>query len=184
MREKEYEYEIAGGDDKKITAFFHALDKEVFPKIDQEKYLEACNKGNIEYPAELLGMFHQAFVSVYGNNPITQADAEWIICPAVLRSKATGQILIGLVELDLSSSGEHWGTNFLTPYAMYNPDEDRIGIIPKYMHEVFGSYDYYYTPDIPGDIHVNWEHCPQNVREMIDDVRACVPEQNGGLELT
>ena len=114
MREKEYEYEIAGGDDEKITAFFHALDTEVFPKIDFEKYLEACNKHNTEYPSELLGMFHQAFVSVYGNNPITQADTEWIICPAVLRSKATGQILIGLVELDLSSSGEHWGTNFLS----------------------------------------------------------------------
>lgn len=184
MTEKEYEYEIACGDDEKIAVFLHALDTDVFPGIDFEKYRISCDQRRMEYPSELLNAFHQAFTSAYGSNPITESDAEWIVAPALLCSRKTGNILVGLVELDLSSSGEHWGTNFLTPFGMYNPDEDRTGKLPNYMREVFGQYDYYYTPDIPGDIHVDWSKCPDEVRNVIEACRNTAPEQTGDMKLT
>ena len=154
-------------DDKNIAAFLHVLDTEVFPKIDYEKYLHACQTHDLEYPTELLKMFHEAFVQIYGDDLLTGRDAEWIILPAVLQSEKTGDILVGLVELDLSSSGEHWGTNFLTPYGMFSFEEDRVGRLPKYMKENFIPYDYYYTPEILGDIHTDKNNAPDEIKTML-----------------
>lgn len=154
-------------DDQNIAAFLHVLDTEVFPKIDYEKYLHACHNHDLEYPTELLKMFHEAFVQIYGDDLLTERDAEWIILPAVLQSEKTGDILVGLVELDLSSSGEHWSTNFLTPYGMFSFEEDRVGRLPKYMKENFIPYDYYYTPEILGDIHTDKNNAPDEIKTML-----------------
>jgi hypothetical protein len=72
------------------------------------------------------------------------------------------------LELDLTSSGEHYETNFLTGYGILpqsNPDlPDHIR---AYIRNTFIPYDYGYTVAIPDDIHVNKSSLPETVREML-----------------
>lgn len=155
-------------DEKNISAFLHILDAKVLPKIDYEKYRTSCQNHELDYPSEILRMFHEAFVQVYGDGVITEDDAEDILLPAVIQAHKTGDILIGLVQLDLWSSGEHWGTDFLTPVGLVDPREDSAGEMSQYLRNVVIPYDYYYTPEVEGDIHVDKYDAPDAIKTMLD----------------
>ena len=50
---------------------------------------------------------------------------------------------------------------------MFSFEEDRVGRLPKYMKENFIPYDYYYTPEILGDIHTDKNNAPDEIKTML-----------------
>jgi hypothetical protein len=75
----------------------------------------APNSAENGYAKEILKQMHDAFVEVYGTDYLDNGDYEFVELPAVIKGRNTGHISLGIVTLDLESSGEHWGTFFLTP---------------------------------------------------------------------
>lgn len=51
---------------------------------------------------------------------------EFIELPVIIRGRNTGYIRLGIVSLDLQSSGEHWGTYFLIPQGVIDPGAEKF----------------------------------------------------------
>lgn len=64
----------------------------------------------------------------------------------VIRGHNTGHISLGTVSLDLESSGEHWGTFFLTPLGVIDQNEGKkTPAQAKYLSTVYIPYDHWYN---------------------------------------
>lgn len=63
----------------------------------------------------VLNALHQGILEVYGTDYFEQNSVEdgYILILGVLKSKEKGNLCIALLELDMSSSGEHWGDGLL-----------------------------------------------------------------------
>lgn len=55
---------------------------------------------------------HETFISAYGCNYLERDEYEFVELPAVIRGRNEGYVTLGIVTVDLHSSGEHWGTFF------------------------------------------------------------------------
>lgn len=84
--------------------------------VDFKKLDRSCNAGDNAYAKEILKQMHDQFVEVYHTDEL-DFDPEFVDVPAVIRGRNTGHIGLGAVTLDLQSSGEHYGTWFLPPWA-------------------------------------------------------------------
>ena len=127
---------------------------------------------NTSYAAEKLLAMHQAFEEVYGEGYVDESYG-MIMVPAVVRGRESGIQALALVTLDLESSGEHWGTTFLTPggplvqgHAELTEEQKRA------IREYYIPYDYWYTPLVERDHHVNFTDMP----ETVADIRRLVDE--------
>lgn len=123
---------------------------------------------------ELLKLFHNEFCKAFDTecvDDLIDSGEDFIHLPAVIKSRETGDICIGFVEVDIDSSGEHWGTNFLFDrgFVSHNDTLDRNPMVPQ--RQAFGVYDYWYTPDYYGDIHSDKSTAPKDVREMLEYAR-------------
>ena len=67
----------------------------------------SCMSPNKSYAGEVLKEMHGAFVKTYGTDYLDNGSYEFVSIPAVIRSRCTGKLCLGIVTLDLSSSGEH-----------------------------------------------------------------------------
>lgn len=159
----------------------------ILQEVDYEKLDQSCNGENPEYAKEVLGQMHEAFISVYGCNYLERGEYEFVELPAVIRGRNEGHVTLGIVTVDLHSSGEHWGTFFLTPEGVLDqgekslPESDR-----NYLRENFAPYDYWYTPIVEGDIHVDFENVPESVQCLLQPYRqgqAEQPEDSMGMNL-
>ncbi len=138
----------------------------------------SCNSQNTEYAKEVLQKLHQAFVDTYGSDCIRSVADNYLEVPAVIQGSRTGEIALGLVMLDLSSSGEHWGTAFITKHGiMESGSEGFSKSAAKYLNEHFTPYNYWYTPEIPGDIHVDFENLPGKVQTLLSACTGFTPTQ-------
>ena len=128
----------------------------------------SCMSPNKSYAGEVLKEMHSAFVETYGTDYLDNGSYEFVSIPAVIRSRCTGKLCLGIVTLDLSSSGEHWGTDFLTPYGVVSQgDPDTNADIQQYICDNFIPYDYWYTADVERDIHVGFDEMPEDVQSLI-----------------
>ena len=103
----------------------------------------SCMSPNKSYAGDVLKEMHEAFVKTYGTDYLEEGEYEFVNIPAVIRSRNTGKLCLGIVTLDLESSGEHWGTDFLTPYGVVsqgNPNANKD--LQKYIRDNFIPYDY------------------------------------------
>ena len=152
-------------------AFLQAVEREVLPGFHWSGLRLAYQHHDREPVTQLLKKLHNAYQSVYGTDSLDESY-DFVTVPAAIRVNASGEIYAGLVQLDLSSSGEHWDTLFITPIgAFWQTDESRNRQQKDYINSLI-PYEYYFTPDIPGDIHVNKENMPYDVRDMLE---ACAP---------
>ena len=85
--------------------------------------------------------------------------------PAVIRGQ-NGKMCLGIVCLDLSSSGEHWGTTFFTPYGILEQGNQMSAVEQKFIRQ-FSPYSYWYSPEIEGDIHVDFDETPDDVAGIL-----------------
>mgnify|MGYP003254028143 FL=1 len=87
---------------------------EILEKTDFKLLNMSCNSENTSYAAEKLFAMHQAFEEVYGEGYVEEGYG-MVMMPAVIRGRESGIHALAVVTLDLESSGEHWGTTFLSP---------------------------------------------------------------------
>lgn len=132
------------------------------------RLITSLQSPNMSYAGELLRKMHNAFEKTYGKDCLTDKDYEFINIPAVIRSRNTGKMCLGVVTLDLESSGEHWGTDFITPFGVVSQgDPNMSNEIHEYLCKNFIPYDYWYTADVERDCHVDFNDVPDDVAKLI-----------------
>lgn len=157
--------------EKKEQEFIDKIN-EILGKTDFLLLNMSCNSENTSYAAEKLLAMHQVFEEVYGEGYVEEKYG-MVTMPAVVRGRESGIHALALVTLDLESSGEHWGTTFLSPggplvqgHAELTEEQKRA------IREHYIPYDYWYTPLVERDHHVNFTDMPESVadiRRMVDE---------------
>ncbi len=146
----------------------------MLPTVDFAKLDRSCNTKNDGYAKEILKQMHDLFVEVYHTDNL-DSGYEFVDVPAVIRGRNTGHIGLGIATLDLQSSGEHYGASFLTPRGIIDHGFEKMKPADsKYLSDVYIPYDYWYTVYIERDHHVDFDHVPEKVAQMIE---YCSPDQ-------
>ena len=153
-----------------LVKYIEKINGEILQDIDYDRLDLSCNSTDTAYAVETLKNLHKAFVEVYGTDDL-DSELEFVNIPAVLRGRTTQHLAIGLVTLDLSSSGEHYGSYFFTPRGVLDDGDPEI--TPRnleYINTNFMPYDYWYTTYIEQDHHVDFEQVPAPVADILDQV--------------
>ena len=140
-------------------------------EVDFKKVVESYKTPEFAEAKELLKMMHEEFCEAFGTNDVDElieGDDVFIHLPAVMRSRETGELCVGLVYVDTSSSGEHWGTAFAFSNGFIDQNEEDKNNPMVEERKAFGIYDYWYTPDYDGDIHTNRDYAPDEVKAILD----------------
>lgn len=139
--------------------------------VDFDKVVESYKTPEFTEAKEFLKMMHQDFCDSFGTDNVEEligGDDVFIHLPAVMKSRETGELCVGLVYVDTESSGEHWGTAFVFNNGFVDQsDMDRNNPMVE-QRQAFGAYDYWYTPDYDGDIHTNRDYAPDEVKAILD----------------
>ncbi len=145
--------------------YIDKVNKEVIPCIEWVGMKNAYKNGNMDVPTDLLGLLYEKYLEVYGTDPIDESVG-MVTVPGVVQA-ADGSIYPALLDIDAYSSGEHWGTNFFTPRGVFSDQTKNMET--REMVEKLTPYKYWYIPTIEGDIHVDWDSCPEEVLVMFDN---------------
>lgn len=140
-------------------------------EVDFKKVVESYKTPEFAEAKELLKMMHEEFCEAFGTNDVDElieGDDVFIHLPAVMRSRETGELCVGLVYVDTSSSGEHWGTAFAFSNGFIDQNEEDNNNPMVEERKAFGIYDYWYTPNYDGDIHTNRDYAPDEVKAILD----------------
>lgn len=140
-------------------------------EVDFKKVVESYKTPEFAEAKELLKMLHEEFCEAFGTSDVDELiDGEdvFIHLPAVMRSRETGELCVGLVYVDTESSGEHWGTAFAFSNGFVNQEDKDINNPMVEERKAFGVYDYWYTPDYDGDIHSDRNYAPDEVKAILD----------------
>lgn len=149
---------------------------EILPIVYFVKLDQSCNSEDTTYAGEVLKLLHDSLVEIYGTEYLDDSN-EFVELPAVIRGRNTGYIGLGIVSLDLQSSGEHWGTFFLTPKGVIDHGAENVTTdCVQYLKNNYVPYDYWYTATLDRDYHVNFENIPERVSELLN---ACHSDQPG-----
>lgn len=141
--------------------------------VDFTRLDRSCNSKGDAYAREILKQMHDLFTEVYRTDSLDY-EYEFVDVPAVIRGRNTGHICLGAVTLDLQSSGEHNGTWFFTPKGVIDQGFEKMRPEDElYLKAVYIPYDYWYTVYIQRDHHVDFDHVPEKVADMLN---ACYPE--------
>ncbi|WP_097015333.1 hypothetical protein [Anaerocolumna aminovalerica] len=144
------------------------------PNVDFDKLDKSCNSVEDGYAKEILKLMHDIFVEVYGTDYL-DSIYEFVELPAVIQGRNTGHIGLGIVTLDLESSGEHWGTFFLTPRGVIDQGmENMPAADSRYLSQTYMPYDYWYTISLERDHHVDFDNVPEKIADMLN---GCYPDQ-------
>ena len=164
---------------EKLNArFYDALNKDILPLVDWDVLGSAYEKRDMSYIKDILQKMHDAFVQIYGTDMLTR-DMGFVSVPGILRG-GNSTICLALLDIDTMSSGEHWGTTYLTPNGIYQPEQKCHPLAEKYAREMT-PYDYWYTMGFLTDHHVDFDNCPKDIINMIAEVVEDCPQQNGGI---
>jgi hypothetical protein len=146
------------------------LNENILPVIDYGK-LHTSYGTDMVYAKGVLNVLHEAMVKIYGGERLDcdYLDDGYVVVPGVVRGRESGNVCLALLDLDLSSSGEHWGTDFLCKYGVVTHSKDSPA--GKAMSNHIGVYDYCYTAKIPGDIHVSHAKLPKELQAILHDFR-------------
>ena len=169
---------IAEQYERKAKTFLEVLNKDILANVDWDALGESYQSNDFDYSKEVLLKMHNAFVECYGTDELN-SDMDFITVPAVLLGKDS-QICLALLDIDTSSSGEHWGTAFLTPHGIYQQGEECHHKAQEYASDMC-PYKYWYTVYFSEDIHVDQSSCPQEIYDMIDEVRCRNMSQSDGI---
>ena len=154
-------------------------------EVDFKKVVESYKTHDYTEAKELLKMMHEEFSDAFGTTDVDElieGDDVFIHLPAVMKSRETGELCVGIVYVDTASSGEHWGTAFAFSNGFIDQNEKDQNNPMVEERKAFGIYDYWYTPDYDGDIHSNREYAPDEVKALIDYARGEI-EQTQGMNM-
>ena len=167
------EGEKADMDCEPMNLYVDYINANVLPKIDYERLQADYGTEEKAYAKSVLNALHQGIRAVYGTETFGRETAGgYVLLPGVVQSKATGEVCIALLELDLQSSGEHCGTDFLIRYGCINQNEPEMpDQVREFLRDTYGAYDYGYTAVLSDDIHVDKSRLPQAMREVLEDFK-------------
>lgn len=103
----------------KTSIYVDYLNQKVLPTIDYDRLQASYGTQVKDYAKSVLHLLYKAMVQCYGTDCLTEGVTDYVMVPGVVQSKEKRNLCIALLELDLTSSGEHYETNFLTGYASY-----------------------------------------------------------------
>lgn len=136
---------------------------DILQEVDYARLDDSCNGNSPEYAIEVLFRLHEAFQEFYGCGVLHMYDYEYVLVPAVIRGIETGHIGLALLTLDLTSSGEHCGTVFLTPAGIVDDGSSDYPAKEHIIKKLYMPYQYWYAPAIDGDIHFDSENIPEDI---------------------
>ena len=139
--------------------------------FDMYKLAKSYDTEDKQYAKDVLREMHRIFVKTYETDCIDEiedGDSDFLYVPAVIRSIDTGKTCIGLVYLDRTSSGEHWDTIYMTKFGIISQSDAQDNEIAINEMKSYMPYTYWYTPEYEGDIHVNKQKMPDDIKEMLD----------------
>jgi hypothetical protein len=165
----------------KTERYIEQLNAHILPLIDYSE-LQNSYETDMEYAKGVLNRLHEAMVEVYGSETLNEENVDedgFVVVPGVVRGMESEKICLALLELDLSSSGEHWGTNYLCKYGVVSQSGElpelkaRVADGQKHvtltMNNAFVPYEYGYTAKILGDIHVRKSALPKEIQDILND---------------
>ena len=155
--------------------------------LDFRKLEKSCNSYEQTYAKEVLCKLHQAFVDTYGTDFLPHSEEPYVSMPAVLRGKKSGDVTLGLVVVDTTCAGALVDTVLFTPKGIL---DQRSGMLSnsekRYLLHKYIPYDYWYTPEVAGDIHVNFEYIPSRVYSLLSSCSEIIPPDRipamGGIQ--
>ena len=163
--------------------YYEAVHRDIFADVDLDRFANEIENANDNYTIEILKQLHDKFVEIYDTDSV-DGLVGFIQVPAIVESLQTGDYYPALVTLDLDSSGEHWGTEFLTPYGIISQnDPDLDNDMKKYIREQYIPYDYWYTADVENDIHISFDDIPEAVADLIDAARGEEPNMELSIKM-
>ena len=139
--------------------------------FDMYKLSKSYETEDKQYAKDVLREMHKIFVETYETDCIDEiddAENDFLYIPAVIKSIDTGKTCIGLVHLDRTSSGEHWDTVYMTKFGIISQSDPKDNEFVINEMKSFMPYNYWYTPEYEGDIHVNKQKLPKDIKEMLD----------------
>lgn len=150
----------------------------ILEELDFDELERSCNGSDPSYAQEILQRMHQAFLYIYRTDCLTDPGLSLVELPAVIRGKRTGEVTLGLVTLDLAASGGRWNTVFITPVGVLSQNKEKMSRIQRtFLLEKFMPYDYWYTPEVPCDVHINYDNVPYKVVRLATACTGMMPEQ-------
>ena len=148
--------------------YIDKINQEVIPCIEWIGIKNAYKRQDMDVPSDLLKILHEKFVEVYGTADI-DSDIGMLTIPGVIKAN-NGNTYVALLDIDASSSGEHWGTTVFTPNGVLSDHSENEDI--RNAFKGLAPYQYWYTPKFENDIHVNWDNMDDTVVDMLDYVSA------------
>ena len=153
-----------------IEQYIDNINENILPYIDYDK-LQASYASDMVYAKGILNALHEAMTESYGGAYLDEDSGEdgFVVIPGIVRGKENGNMALALLDLDLSSSGEHWGTSFLCKHGVVSQNDDSKTPAMKDIRATIGNYDYCYTATISGDIHINKAKMPKELKAVLSD---------------
>ena len=157
-----FEEKLEKVSEEKQVRFIDKVNKEAMPCFEWVGMRHAYQTGDMSCPTDFLKLLYEKFLEVY--DPVLESGMGMVTVPGVVET-ADGTVYVALIDIDVDSSGEHWGTAFFTPEGiLQDHDEESWSKIRPFI-----PYKYWYAPTIENDCHVDWDECPDVVREMLSE---------------
>lgn len=160
--------------DYKMNFYVDYINRNVLNRINYARLQEDYQTEEKAYAKSVLNALHQGVIEVYGTETFGRDTLEegYVLLPGVLRSRENGNVCIALLEMNLSSPGEHWEIDYLTKYGCISPyKEDLPEAVNQFLKETYGTYDHGYTATLPDNIIVNKGRMPDALKEILTDFR-------------
>lgn len=156
----------------KLDQYIDYINAHILPFIDYNELDRSYQTAEKKYAKGILNRLHTAMLEQYGDTQLIcghgDMQEEYAVVPGVVQGKKTGEIAIALLGIDLLSSGEHCQTEFLCKYGVVSQDNNDL---PKALSGEITArylpYDYCYTANIPGDIHISKNRQPDSIKEIL-----------------
>jgi len=158
--------------ENKMDKYIDFINENILPYIDYRLLGQSCEiLKDKSYAKAVLNELTVAARNIYGSTVRAEYnDDDFILVPGIVQSKHAKILCIALLELDLSSSGERWGTDFLSKFGIISSNNtEELSNNGKIFLKVFSSCDYAYTLNIPGDIHLEYQKLTDKAKMFLDD---------------
>ena len=156
----------------KLYSYSAYINAHILPFIDYNEIDRSYRTEEKAYAKGVLNRLHTAMLEQYGDAQLVcgygDMQENYAVVPGVVQGKKTGEIALALLGIDLSSSGEHCQTEFLCKYGVVLQGHNDLPkalageITARYL-----PYDYCYTADILGDIHISKGRLPEGIKEIL-----------------
>lgn len=155
----------------RCDSYANYINRNILPFIDYERLQQSYETENKRYAKSVLYTLHEAAVKEYGSDRlICRGELEYAILPGIIRSLTTGRICLALLGIDLQSFGEHCETHFLTKHGVVMQGNIEDQKIREYMRKMYRiGYVYAYTPTVIGDIHLDTNNLPEEIKDFLSD---------------